>query len=114
MNKWIKGKKRFIIDVRKELGKEENLFADKFQILWIFCQYLNINRLTITRLYKYVLKYKFMPINEFEISIRMILAHIDKCCLFKDNSRCKYYLDFYNSIGVRFIKQNKTINIIWY
>ncbi|WP_252241530.1 hypothetical protein [Clostridium sp. ZBS18] len=109
MNKWIKNKKRFIMNSRKSSTKEENLFAKQFQRLYISCEAVNINRLTITRLYKYVLRNKFMTKDEFQLSIRMILFNI--CKGYKDASQCDLYLNFYNYIGIKFHKENDSVKI---
>lgn len=109
MNKWIKGKKRFILKNRKSFTKEENLFAKQFQRLFVSCEVVNINRLTITRLYKYVLKNKFMTKEEFELSIRVILFSIYKNP--KRDSKYTFYLDFYKNIGIHFKKENDSIKI---
>lgn len=109
MNKWIKGKKRFILKNRKEFTKEENLFAKQFERLFISCQAVNVNRLTITRLYKYVLKNKFMTKEEFELSIRVVLFRISINT--KQDSKYTFYLDFYKSIGIKFHKENDSVKI---
>lgn len=111
MNKWIKNKKCFIMESRKSFTKEENIFTKQFQRLYAFCEIANINRLIIIRLYKYILKHKFISKDEFQISMVSIFVNIYNSNEVKYNSKCQYYIDLYSNMGIKFIKENNRIKI---
>lgn len=111
MNKYIKQKRFNKINYREYFTKEDSIFINQFKYLYYTCKSTNINRLTILRLYKHVLKNTFITKNEFEISIRMILCGVRLSCDIKNGSRYKYYIDLYRNMGIKFIKEDNRIKI---
>lgn len=109
MNKRIKKKhKKGSLSV---FNKSDKLFIKKYPRLYAICSTLNINKQTIDRLYKRIKQYKYLCLDEFQTSIRMILAYISS----NQNLHpyCRVWQDFYEyeHMGIAFLDNTGNIKI---
>ena len=110
MNKRIK--KKYKSNMYTSFTKEDKIFIKEFNMLYPICKNLNIDRLTIKRLYKYCNRYCYINKNSFEINLRLLLAYYYYNKSLK-NINDKYIFKVFKILGVQFNTINNKINISW-